>query len=197
MLHIKFSERDENVFGSRSLTGRAALAMTRRMAENHPPLSGYKRALERHPELSACVMDFSRWLEAVEEWLVWVENNIPENVHASRTEVLESLYVTPLGLELLERLKLDIYPEGREDISRVEYDLKKVLRAVVALPTLARLRGKKLDRKSKTINTVFKEIIDDTLNGRSDVDAISDWEPPKPPSSPAAVEVSPSSATDK
>ncbi len=129
--------------------------------------------------------------------MVWVERNIPENVHASRAEVLESLYVTPLGLELLERLKIDIYPEGREDISRVEYDLKKVLRAVVALPTIARLRGKKLDRKSKTINTVFKEIIDDTLNGRSDIDAISDWVPPASPSSLVSVGVSPSSLTDK
>jgi hypothetical protein len=143
-----------------------------------PPQFGYKRALERHPELAASVKDFERWLQAVEEWLTWVENNIPDNVHASRSEILESLYVTPLGLELLERLKLDIYPEGREDISRTEYDLKKVLRAVVALPTLARLRGKKLDRKSKNINTVFKEIIDDTLNGRGDIDAISDWQPP-------------------
>ena len=171
--------------------------MTGRMADAQPPVSGYKRALERHPELANSVKEFSRWLESVEQWLVWIENNIPENVHASRAEVLESLYVTPLGLELLERLKLDIYPEGREDISRVEYDLKKVLRAVVALPTLARLRGKKLDRKSKTINTVFKEIIDDTLNGRSDVDAISDWEPPKPAASPTTTETSPISATDK
>jgi hypothetical protein len=143
-----------------------------------PPQFGYKRALERHPELAASVKDFERWLQAVEEWLTWLEDNIPDNVHASRSEVLESLYVTPLGLELLERLKLDIYPEGREDISRVEYDLKKVLRAVVAMPTLARLRGKKLDRKSQNINTVFKEIVDDTLNGRSDIDAISDWQPP-------------------
>jgi len=62
---------------------------------------------------------------------------------------------------------------------------------------LARLRGKKLDRKSKTINTVFKEIIDDTLNGRSDIDAISDWEPPKPLSSPAPAEGDPTSTTNK
>ena len=168
------------------------------MADNAPTIFGYKRALERHPELAASVTEFSKWLESVEQWLVWIENNIPENVHASRAEVLESLYVTPLGLELLERLKLDIYPEGREDISRVEYDLKKVLRAVVALPTLARLRSKKLDRKSKNINTVLKEIIDDILNGRSDVDGISDWEPPKPPpSAPAPAEASVDSATDK
>ena len=63
--------------------------------------------------------------------------------------------------------------------SRVEYDVKKLLRAVVALPTIARLRSKKLDRKKQTINTTFKEIVDDTLNGRSDIDAISDWVPPK------------------
>jgi hypothetical protein len=125
------------------------------------------------------VKDFSRWLEAVEKWLVWIEENIPNNIHASRAEVLESFYISPLGLELLERLKLDIYPEGRDDISRVEYDIKKVLRAVVALPTLARLTSKKLDRKNQTINTVFKEIIDDTLNGRGDIDSISEWEPPK------------------
>ena len=148
-----------------------------------PPLFGYKRALERHPELAGSVKDFERWLQAVEEWLTWVEDNIPDNVHASKSEVLESLYVTPLGLELLERLKLDIYPQGREDISRIEYDLKKVLRAVVALPTLARLRGKKLDRKSQNINTVFKEIVDDMLNGRGDIDAISDWQPPTKTSS--------------
>jgi len=112
--------------------------------------------------------------------------------------VLESLYISPLGLELLERLNLDIYPEGREDISRTEYDLKKVLRAVVALPTISRLRGKKLDRKSKTINTVFKEIIDDTLNGRGDIDAISDWQAPASGKSPGTKsDDSKRSTTDK
>jgi len=140
---------------------------------------GYKRALERHPELSASVKDFERWLQAVEQWLVWIEENIPDNIHASRAEALESLSVTPLGMELLERLNLDIYPEGREDVARTEYDVKKLLRAVVALPTIARLRGKKLDRKSQTINTTFKEIIDDTLNGRADIDSISTWEKDK------------------
>jgi hypothetical protein len=139
---------------------------------------GYKRALERHPELTASVKDFERWLQAVEEWLSWVEDNIPDNVHTSRSEALESFLVTPLGLELLERLNLDIYPDGREDISRTEYDVKKLLRAIVALPTIARLRGRKLDRKKQTINTTFKEIIDDTLNGRSDIDSISSWERP-------------------
>ena len=159
------------------------------------PPSGYKRALERHPELAASVKDFSRWLEAVEQWLFWIEGNIPNNVHASRSEVLESLYISPLGLELLERLNLDIYPEGRDNISRTEYDLKKVLRAVVALPTIARLKGKKLDRKGRIITTVFKEIVDDTLNGRGDIDAISDWVPPQtqpPPDSKA-----PESSTNK
>jgi hypothetical protein len=149
------------------------------MAESAPPSSfGYKRALERHPELAGSVKDFERWLQAVEQWLTWIEDNIPDNVHASRAEALESLSVTPLGLELLERLNLDIYPEGREDVSRTEYDVKKLLRAVVALPTIARLRGKKLDRKSQTINTTFKEIIDDTLNGRADIESISSWERP-------------------
>jgi hypothetical protein len=159
---------------------------------------GYKRALGRHPELAVAVKDFAKWLEAVEQWLVWIEQNIPDNVYASRAEVLESLYLSPLGLELLERLNLDIYPEGREEISRTEYDLKKVLRAVVALPTIARLRGKKLDRKSKTINTVFKEIVDDTLNGRGDIDAISDWEAPRTEPSPETGPGSPQrSTTDK
>jgi hypothetical protein len=150
------------------------------MSEATPPPSfGYKRALERHPELAVSVKDFQRWLVAVEQWLVWIEDNIPDDIYASRKEALEALSVTPLGLELLERLNLDIYPEGREDISRTEYDVKKLLRAVVALPTIARLRGRKLDRKSQTINTTFKEIIDDTLNGRSDIDSISSWERPK------------------
>ncbi len=151
------------------------------MAESTSPSSfGYKRALERHPELAGSVKDFERWLQAVEEWLTWIEDNIPANVHVSRAEALESLSVTPLGLELLERLNLDIYPEGREDVSRTEYDVKKLLRAIVALPTISRLRGKKLDRKKQTINTTFKEIIDDTLNGRGDIESISSWErPPK------------------
>jgi hypothetical protein len=143
------------------------------------PSFGYKRALERHPELAGSVKDFERWLQGVEQWLVWIEDNIPANVYASRAEALDALSVTPLGLELLEWLNLDIYPEGREGITRTEYDVKKLLRAVVALPTIARLRGKKLDRKSQTINTTFKEIIDDTLNGRSDIDSISSWERPK------------------
>ena len=159
--------------------------------------AGYKRALERHPELAASVKDFSRWLESVEQWLYWIEDNIPNNVHASRSEVLESLYISPLGLELLERLNLDIYPEGREDISRTEYDLKKVLRAVVALPTIARLKGKKLDRKSHNINTVFKEIVDDTLNGRGDIDAISDWVPPQKEAASEAKPKRPESPSDK
>jgi hypothetical protein len=148
------------------------------MAETTPSQPfGYRRALERHPELAGSVKEFERWIQGVEQWLTWIETNIPDNIHASRAEALEALYVTPLGLELLERLNLDIYPEGR-DVSRVEYDVKKLLRAVVALPTIARLRGKKLDRKKQTINTTFKEIIDDTLNGRGDINGISDWEPP-------------------
>jgi hypothetical protein len=149
------------------------------MSDEAPSSSfGYKRALERHPELADSVKDFERWLQAVEQWLVWIEDNIPDNVYASKAEALEALSVTPLGLELLERLNLDIYPKGRENISRTEYDVKKLLRAVVALPTIARLRGKKLDRKNQTINTTFKEIIDDTLNGRSDIGSISTWERP-------------------
>ena len=152
------------------------------MTEAEKPISfGYKRALERHPELAGSIKDFERWLQSVEQWLVWIEENIPSNIHVSRAEALQSLSVTPLGLELLERLNLDIYPEGREEISRTEYDVKKLLRAVVALPTIARLRGKKLDRKNQTINTTFKEIIDDILNGRSDIDSISSWERPKKP----------------
>lgn len=154
--------------------------MFQAMSDTPPTSFGYKRALERHPELAGSIKDFERWLQAVEQWLVWIEDNIPDNVHASKAEAVESLSVTPLGLELLERLNLDIYPEGRDDISRTEYDMKKLLRAVVALPTIARLRGKKLDRKNQTINTTFKEIIDDTLNGRSDIDSISNWERPRP-----------------
>jgi hypothetical protein len=144
-----------------------------------PSTFGYKRALERHPELAASVKDFERWLESVEQWLTWIEDNIPENIYASRAEALQSLSVTPLGLELMERLNFDIYPEGRENISRTEYDVKKLLRAVVALPTIARLRSRKLDRKNQTINTTFKELIDDVLNGRSDIDSISSWQKPK------------------
>jgi len=147
-----------------------------------PPLSGYKRALERHPELADSIRDFERWLQAVEEWLTWIEDNIPDNIHASKAEALESLSVTPLGLELLERLNLDIFPEGREGISRTEYDVKKLLRAVVALPTIARLRNRKLDRKNQKITTTFKELIDDTLNGRADIDSISTWKRPQPAS---------------
>lgn len=129
---------------------------------------GYKRAVDRHPDLAAHFAHF-------EQWLTWVENNIPGNIHASRREVLEKFYITPLGLEMLERLNFDIYPEGREHLDRTEYDIKKLLRAVVALPTVVRLTGKKLDRKSQNITTVFKEVIDDTLNGRLDIDAISQW----------------------
>ena len=55
---------------------------------------------------------------AVEQWLIWIEDNIPDNIHASKKEALEALYVTPLGLELLERLNLDIYPEGRDVLAR-------------------------------------------------------------------------------
>ena len=154
------------------------------MADSITALSfGYKRALERHPELAGSVKDFERWLQSVEQWLVWIEDNIPDNIHASKAEALDALSVSPLGLELLERLNLDIYPEGREDISRTEYDVKKLLRAVVALPTIARLRGKKLDRQKQKITTTFKEIIDDTLNGRADIDSISSWERPKPTAS--------------
>ena len=152
------------------------------MADSIPapaPSFGYKRALERHPELAGSIKDFERWLQSVEQWLAWIEDNIPENIHASKAEALDALSVTPLGLELLERLNLDVYPEGREEVSRTEYDVKKLLRAVVALPTIARLRGKKLDRKKQTINTTFKEIIDDTLNGRADIDSISSWERPQ------------------
>jgi hypothetical protein len=139
---------------------------------------GYRRALERLPHLVAAVNEFGKWPEAVEQWLVWIEANIPDNTHVSRAEALESLHVTALGLELLERLNLDIYPEGRE-VSRVEYDMKKLLRAVVALPTIARLKWRKLDRKGQTINTMFKGLIDDVLNGRADLDSISDWQPPR------------------
>ena len=93
-----------------------------KLCQKTPPSSfGYKRALERHPELAGSVKDFERWLQAVEQWLVWIEDNIPDNVYASKSEALEALSVTPLGLELLERLNLDIYREGREDISRTEY----------------------------------------------------------------------------
>jgi hypothetical protein len=98
---------------------------------------GYKRALDRHPELAGSVKDFEQWLESVEIWMNWVEKHIPDNIHASRAEILESFHMTPLGLEMLERLNLDIHPEGREDKERVEYDVKKLLRAVVALPTIA------------------------------------------------------------
>jgi len=136
---------------------------------------GYKRALDRHPELAGSVKNFEQWLESVEIWMNWVEKHIPDNIHASKAEVLESFHMTPLGLEMLERLNLDIHPEGREDKERVEYDVKKLLRAVVALPTIARITGKKLDRKGQNITTIFKEVIDDTLNGRLDIDAISKW----------------------
>jgi len=137
--------------------------------------AGYRRALERNPELAERIGDFERWLASVEQWLTWVEKNVPDNVHASRAEVLEDFHFTNQGLEILERLNLDIYPEGREDVSRTEYDVKKLMRAVVALPTIARLKGKRLDRKSQTITTVFKEVVDDTLNGRMDLDSISSW----------------------
>lgn len=145
------------------------------------PKVGYKRAVERHPSLDADLHYFNKWLESVEIWLTWVEEHIPNNVHASRTEVLEEFHFTPQGLEILERLNLDIYPEGRESQERTEYDVKKLLRAVVALPTVARLSGKRLDRKSQNINTVFKEVIDDTLNGRTNIESLSSWEKPLTP----------------
>ena len=69
------------------------------------------------------------------------------------------------------KLRVDIYPDGR-DVSRTEFDLKKILRAVVALPTIARLEGKRLSRKYQNITTVFKEVIDDTLNGRIKMESI-------------------------
>lgn len=136
---------------------------------------GYKRALERHPDLGASVANFEKWLESVEIWLTWVDDHIPDNIHASRTEVLETFHLTPQGLDILDRLNLDVHPEGRDEIEREEYDVKKLLRAVVALPTIARLSGKRLERKGQNITTIFKEVIDDTLNGRLDIDAISKW----------------------
>jgi len=142
---------------------------------------GYKRALERHPDLAASVVNFEKWLESVEIWLDWVEKNIPDNIHASKAEVLGNFHLTSQGLDILERLNLDIHPEGRDEIEREEYDVKKLLRAVVALPTIARLSGKRLERKGQNITTIFKEVIDDTLNGRLDIDAISKWKAEKAP----------------
>lgn len=132
---------------------------------------GYRRAFERYPDLEAKVGEFDRWLKAVEEWLVWIEHNIPENAHISRVEALEDFHITTLGLEILERIGVDIYPDGRE-VRRTEYDLKKLLRAVVALPSVARLTGKRLSRKHEDIHDVFREVVDDTLNGRLPLDEI-------------------------
>lgn len=140
---------------------------------------GYKRALERLPELEAHTKHFEQWLQSVEQWLDWVEKHIPDNVTASRKEVLEDFHFTPLGLDILERLNLDIY-SAEKTKNRPEYDVKKLLRAVVALPTVVRLTGKRLERKGQNITSVFKEIIDDTLNGRMDINEISSWEPAKP-----------------
>ncbi len=139
------------------------------------PVHGKKLTLKSHPELAATIKSFGMWLEAVKKWLTWTELYIPDNLHASRAEVLELLSVTPSGLQLLESLKLDIYPEGRMRKSHTEYDVKKLLRAVVALPTIARQRGAKSNRKKKPINATLKIVIDDILNGRTDLDSISDW----------------------
>lgn len=146
------------------------------MPEEVPPVSvpsrkGYRRAFERIPDLEEKVGEFERWLSAVEDWLHWIEDNIPENVHISRREAIEDIHMTSQGLRILEKFKMDVYPKGR-DVTRTEYDLKKLLRAVVALPTIARLKGKRLVRQNHNIVTVFKEVIDDTLNGRIDIDDI-------------------------
>lgn len=136
---------------------------------------GYRRVLDRHPELKDRISEFETWLQSVEIWLDWIEKHIPEGTRASRAEILEDFHFTPLGLDLLTRLGVDIYPDDDEGGIRTVYDVKKLLRAVVALPTLARLKRKKLVREGRNITTVLKEVIDDTLNGRLDIGGISDW----------------------
>jgi hypothetical protein len=142
---------------------------------------GYRRLLDRQPELKQSVAEFETWLSSVEIWLNWIEKNIPEGTHATRAEILEDFHFTPLGLELLTRLGVDIYPDEDTESKRTHYDVKKLLRAVVALPTLARLKRKKLVRKGRNITSIFKEVIDDTLNGRINIDDISTWEQPPVP----------------
>lgn len=132
---------------------------------------GYRRAFERHPDLPGKVAEFDRWLKAVEEWLTWIESSIPDNTHISKAEAMDDFHITGQGLEILEKIGVDIYPAGRE-VQRTEYDVKKLLRAVVALPSIARLKGKRLSRKHDDIHVVFREVIDDTLNGRLPLDEI-------------------------
>ena len=138
---------------------------------------GYQRILDRHPEMRDNIRKFEEWLQGVEQWLNWIDKNVPGDLRASRREVLEDFHFTSQGLELLERLDLDIYAE--HDGARAMYDVKKLLRAVVALPTIARLKGKKLSRKKRNITTVFKEVIDDTLTGKLDIASISQWPGPE------------------
>jgi hypothetical protein len=142
---------------------------------------GYRRLLDRQPELKQNVAEFETWLNSVEIWLDWFEKHIPEGTYATRAEILEDFHFTPLGLDLLTRLGVDIYPDEATQSKRTLYDVKKLLRAVVALPTLARLKRKKLVRKGRNITSIFKEVIDDTLNGRIDIDEISNWEQPPTP----------------
>lgn len=142
-------------------------------AENTEPTSkrGYRRAFERIPDLPGKVAEFDRWLKAVEEWLMWIEENIPDNTYISRREAIEDFHMTSRGLMMLEKLGVDIYPDGR-DVRRTEYDVKKLLRAVVAMPTIARVTVKRLSLKSGEISDVFRQVIDDTLNGRLAIDEI-------------------------
>ncbi len=135
---------------------------------------GYRRVKERHPEIVQHIDYFSDWLARVTAYLNWIDDTIPDNVYASKRELLDDFFITPQGLELLEKLNLDIHAE--HEGFRTYYDVKKVLRAIVALPTITRLKGKKLVRKGTRITTVLKEILDDTLTGRTDPNSICAWE---------------------
>lgn len=109
----------------------------------------------------------------MEQWLDWLERHVEDGLSITRKEALEDFHFTKQGLELLERLQLDVH--APHDGTRVMYDPKKLLRAVVALPTIARLKGKKLHRQGHNITTIFKEVINDTLAGSINVDSISSW----------------------
>ena len=133
-----------------------------------------KSVFQHYNGLEKVIAEFNTWNRNVKQWLEWIETHIPANLAISRREALDYFHVTPLGLKVLERIKVDIYPDGhtrnRNRPARTVYDAKKVLRAVVALPTIARLRGLRTTRRSDNITTVLKEIIDNTINGTAEME---------------------------
>jgi hypothetical protein len=61
---------------------------------------GYKRALERHPDLGTSVTNFEKWLGSGEIWLTWVDDHIPDNIHTSQL-------FHPVNIQGLTRMEIN------------------------------------------------------------------------------------------